>query len=61
MNALMWARKLVRGLRQGLSENERYLIANDVVLLRGARGFVGDAPLLVGDATVGCAQDIWKC
>jgi hypothetical protein len=50
----MWARKLVRGLRQGLSENERYLIANDVVLLRGARGFVGDA-------TVGCAQEIWKC
>jgi hypothetical protein len=29
--ALMRARKLVRGLRQGLSEDERYLIAEDVV------------------------------
>jgi len=29
--ALMRARKLVRGLRQGLSEDERYLIADDVV------------------------------
>jgi hypothetical protein len=29
--ALMWARKLVRGLRQGLSEHERFLIADDVV------------------------------
>ncbi len=29
--ALMRARKLVRGLRQGLSENERFLIADDVV------------------------------
>ena len=29
--ALMRARKLVRGLRQGLSEGERYLIADDVV------------------------------
>jgi hypothetical protein len=27
----MRARKLVRGLRQGLSEEERYLIADDVV------------------------------
>ena len=31
---LMRARKLVRGLRQGLSEDERYLIADDVVLGR---------------------------
>jgi hypothetical protein len=29
--ALMRARKLVRGLRHGLSEGERYLIADDVV------------------------------
>ena len=29
--ALRRARKLVRGLRQGLSEDERYLIADDVV------------------------------
>ncbi len=29
--ALMRARKLVRGLRQGLSEEERYHVANDVV------------------------------
>ncbi len=29
--ALMRARKLVRRLRQGLSEDERYLIADDVV------------------------------
>jgi hypothetical protein len=29
--ALMRARKLVRGLRQGLSEEERYLVADDVV------------------------------
>jgi hypothetical protein len=29
--ALMRARKLVRGLRQGLNEDERYLIADDVV------------------------------
>jgi len=29
--ALMRARKLVRGLKQGLSEDERYLIADDVV------------------------------
>jgi hypothetical protein len=29
--ALMRARKLVRGLRQGLSEEERYVIADDVV------------------------------
>ncbi len=29
--ALMRARKLVRGLRRGLSEDERYLIADDVV------------------------------
>jgi hypothetical protein len=29
--ALMRARKLVRGLRQGLSEDERYLVADDVV------------------------------
>jgi len=29
--ALTRARKLVRGLRQGLSEDERYLIADDVV------------------------------
>jgi len=27
----MRARKLVRGLRQGLSEEERYLVADDVV------------------------------
>lgn len=29
--ALMRARKLVRGLRQGLSEEERYLVADDAV------------------------------
>jgi len=29
--ALMGARKLVRGLRHGLSEEERYLVADDVV------------------------------
>jgi hypothetical protein len=29
--ALIRARKLVRGLRQGLSEDERYLVADDVV------------------------------
>jgi hypothetical protein len=29
--ALMRARKLVRGLRQGLSEEERYRVADDVV------------------------------
>jgi hypothetical protein len=29
--ALMRARKLVRGLRQGLSEDERFLVADDVV------------------------------
>jgi hypothetical protein len=29
--ALMRARKLVRGLRHGLSEEERYLVADDVV------------------------------
>jgi hypothetical protein len=29
--ALTRARKLVRGLRQGLSEDERFLIADDVV------------------------------
>ena len=29
--ALMGARKLVRGLRQGLSEEERYRVADDVV------------------------------
>ena len=29
--ALMRARKLVRGLRQGLSEAERYRVADDVV------------------------------
>ena len=29
--ALMRARRLVRGLRQGLSEEERYLVADDVV------------------------------
>ncbi len=29
--ALMRARKLVPGLRQGLGEEERYLVANDVV------------------------------
>jgi hypothetical protein len=29
--ALIRARKLVRGLRQGLSEEERYLVADDVV------------------------------
>jgi len=29
--ALTRARKLVRGPRQGLSENERFLIADDVV------------------------------
>jgi hypothetical protein len=29
--ALRRARKLVRGLRQGLSEDERYLVADDVV------------------------------
>jgi len=30
--ALMGARKLVRGLRQGLTEEERYRVANDVVI-----------------------------
>jgi len=29
--ALMGARKLVRGLRRGLSEDERYRVADDVV------------------------------
>ncbi len=29
--ALMRARKLVRGLRQGLTEEERYLVTDDVV------------------------------
>jgi hypothetical protein len=29
--ALTWARKLVRGLHQGLTEDERYLVADDVV------------------------------
>ncbi len=29
--ALMGARKLVRGLRQGLSEDERYRVADEVV------------------------------
>jgi hypothetical protein len=29
--ALMRARKLVRGLRQGLTEDERYIVADDVV------------------------------
>jgi hypothetical protein len=29
--ALRQARKVVRGLRQGLSEDERYLVADDVV------------------------------
>jgi hypothetical protein len=29
--ALMRARKLVRGLPQGLTEDERYLVADDVV------------------------------
>jgi len=29
--ALIGARKLVRGLRQGLSEEERYRVADDVV------------------------------
>ncbi len=29
--ALRGARKLVRGLRHGLTEEERYLVANDVV------------------------------
>jgi hypothetical protein len=29
--ALQGARKLVHGLRQGLSEGERYLVAEDVV------------------------------
>jgi hypothetical protein len=29
--ALMRARKLVRGLRQGLTEEGRYLVADDVV------------------------------
>jgi len=29
--ALIRARKLVRGLRQGLSEEERYAVADDVV------------------------------
>ena len=29
--ALRRARKLVRGLRQGLSEEERFLVADDVV------------------------------
>ena len=28
---LMRARKLVRGLRQGLTEDERYLVADDVM------------------------------
>ena len=36
--ALMRARKLVRGLRQGLSEEERYLIADDVVYQLQQRG-----------------------
>ena len=36
--ALMRARKLVRGLRHGLSEDERYLIADDVVPRLQAHG-----------------------
>jgi hypothetical protein len=36
--ALTRARKLVRGLRQGLSEDERYLVADDVVRRLQERG-----------------------
>jgi hypothetical protein len=36
--ALAQARKLVRGLRQGLSEDERYLVADDVVHQLRQRG-----------------------
>lgn len=36
--ALRRVRKLVRGVRQGLSEEERYLIADDVVSQLRARG-----------------------
>jgi hypothetical protein len=36
--ALMRARKLVRGLRQGLSEDERYLVADAVVHQLQERG-----------------------
>jgi hypothetical protein len=36
--ALLRARKLVRGLRQGLSEDERYLVADDVVQRLGQNG-----------------------
>jgi hypothetical protein len=36
--ALIRARKLVRGLRQGLSEDERYLVADDVVHQLEERG-----------------------
>lgn len=36
--ALRRARKLVRGLRQGLSEHERYIVADDVVHQLQQRG-----------------------
>lgn len=36
--ALMGARKLVRGLRQGLSEDERFRVADDVVYRLKAHG-----------------------
>lgn len=36
--ALRRARKLVRGLRQGLSEEERFLVADDVVHQLQQRG-----------------------
>ena len=36
--ALMGARKLVRGLRRGLSEDERYRVADDVVHRLKQRG-----------------------
>jgi hypothetical protein len=48
--ALRGASKLVRGLRQGLSENERYRVADDVVnqLEKGGWRLSEDLPDVTG-------------
>jgi hypothetical protein len=50
--ALRGARKLVRGLRQGLSEEERFRVADDVVLRLQQHGdpwrLTEDLPPLTG-------------
>ena len=50
--ALRGARKLVRGLRQGLSEEERFRVADDVVLRLQEHGdpwrLSEDLPPLIG-------------